>query len=98
MCDPYGSASSAAQAAFSAAFIRAKQTEALKFGFKAIVNVICSDLYTRMQTVHVLCTCIYMYHMCVYIVALFHGSPSVIMSGDLCTFTIACVKESLEKS
>ena len=41
MCDPYGSAASAAQAAFSAALTPAKQTDALKFGFKAIVSVSC---------------------------------------------------------
>ena len=39
MCDPHGSAASAAQAAFSAAFAPPKQIDALKFGFKAIVNV-----------------------------------------------------------
>ena len=44
MCDPYGSASSAAQAAFSTAFTPTKQTDALKFGFKAIVTVRCSFL------------------------------------------------------
>ena len=41
MCDPHGSAASAAQAAFSAAFTATKQTDVLKFGFKSIVNVGC---------------------------------------------------------
>ena len=39
MCDPYGSAASAAQTAFSGAFTPEKQIEVLKFGLKAIVAV-----------------------------------------------------------
>ena len=39
MCDPYGSAASAAQTAFSASFSPEKQTEVLKFGFRAIITV-----------------------------------------------------------
>ena len=39
MCDPYASAASAAQTAFSGAFAPEKQIDVLKFGFKAIVSV-----------------------------------------------------------
>ena len=39
MCDPYGSAASAAQTAFSTAFSPEKQTNVLTFGFKVIISV-----------------------------------------------------------
>ena len=52
MCDPYGSASSAAQTAFSTAFTPTKQTDALKFGFKTIVTVrysVLVEIFTSLQ-------------------------------------------------
>ena len=47
MCDPYGSAASAAQTAFSTAFTPTKQTDALKFGFKSIISVSYIYIYTH---------------------------------------------------
>ena len=62
MCDPYGSAASAAQTAFSTAFTPAKQTDALKFGFKSIIAV----SYTHC-TFDVTCMCTRVFCLCVYI-------------------------------
>lgn len=52
MCDPYGSAASAAQTAFSTAFTPAKQTDALKFGLKSIIAV----CYTHKLIICTLCS------------------------------------------
>ena len=39
MCDPYASAASAAQTAFSTVFTPEKQIDVLKFGFRVIISV-----------------------------------------------------------